>query len=192
MRIQVSASYDDSIKLWMDSGDDDWVCVQVRLVAGTASSVPRLPNPCFSVAQTLAGPPHGHESTVWALAFRHDGSFMASCSDDKTVKIWSAQRDERGKPAWRHALTLSGHHSRPIFSIDWSRAGALATASGDNALRVFRERPGNDGQLSFEVEQAVQDAHEGDINCVRFSPKDPTLLATAGDDGLVKLWRVQD
>ena len=28
-----------------------------------------------------------------------------------------------------------------------------------------------------------------DVNCVRWHPTDPTLLASAGDDGRVKLWR---
>ena len=30
----------------------------------------------------------GHESTVWSVCFNADGTRIASCSDDKTVKIW--------------------------------------------------------------------------------------------------------
>jgi len=31
-------------------------------------------------------------------------------------------------------------------------------------------------------------AHPADVNAVRWHPKRPGLLATAGDDGRVKLW----
>ena len=30
----------------------------------------------------------GHESTVWSLAFDPSGQRLASCSDDRTVRIW--------------------------------------------------------------------------------------------------------
>ena len=29
-----------------------------------------------------------HESTVWCLAFNKSGKLLASCSADKTIKIW--------------------------------------------------------------------------------------------------------
>ena len=35
----------------------------------------------------------------------------------------------------------------------------------------------------------VQGAHDGDVNSIRFSPGDPTVLATAGDDAFVKIWK---
>lgn len=37
---------------------------------------------------TTAGPPVGHESTVWDASFDQSGTYLATCSDDKTVKIW--------------------------------------------------------------------------------------------------------
>lgn len=37
----------------------------------------------------------------------------------------------------------------------------------------------------------VPNAHEGDVNCVRWHPKDCSLLASAGDDGVVRLWKVR-
>jgi WD40 repeat protein len=42
-------------------------------------------------------------------------------------------------------------------------------------------------------EYLVEDAHDGDINSVRWNPSLSlsNLLATAGDDGLVKLWRLE-
>jgi WD40 repeat protein len=35
---------------------------------------------------------------------------------------------------------------------------------------------------------AVENAHEADVNCVSWHPLQPNLLASCGDDGVVKLW----
>lgn len=59
-QLLASASYDDTVKLYREE-DDDWVC--------------------FATLE-------GHESTVWSLAFDPSGQRLASCSDDRTVRIW--------------------------------------------------------------------------------------------------------
>jgi WD40 repeat protein len=33
-------------------------------------------------------------------------------------------------------------------------------------------------------------AHDSDVNCVAWHPHDATLLASAGDDSVLKIWRV--
>lgn len=42
----------------------------------------------------------------------------------------------------------------------------------------------------WELLCSVAAAHSADVNCVRWHPTDPTLLASASDDGLIKLWRL--
>lgn len=59
-KLLASASYDDTVKLYREE-EDDWVC-------------------CATL--------EGHESTVWSLAFDPSGQRLASCSDDRTVRIW--------------------------------------------------------------------------------------------------------
>lgn len=172
----VSTSYDDSIKVWAEEGDgDDWRCVQ-----------------------TLAQPGSGHSSTVWGVAFERDGDRMVSCSDDLTLQVWDSSTDPGGSGAsapkpWKHLSTIAGYHERTIFSVDWSWAnGLIASGAGDDCIRIFgedSELPGGVGQgPSFSLLATRSAAHSTDVNCVRWHPKDGRLLASAGDDGAVKLW----
>ncbi|KAJ1892225.1 Cytosolic iron-sulfur protein assembly protein [Kickxella alabastrina] len=129
----VSFSYDDSIRVWKED-DDDW----------------------YSVA-TLTG----HSSTVWGGAFSPDGRFLASVSDDRTVRVWtqksqaSLAEDNKGfyyRPDSEFqcvAVVPDSVHSRAIYSVSWTAASAaasaaagdygfLATGCGDNTLRILR------------------------------------------------------
>lgn len=71
---------------------------------------------------------------------------------------------------------------------------ALCAGCGDNAVRVFieeAERGGDPGAApAFRLAAQRRQAHAGDVNCVRWHPRDAGLLASAGDDGAVRLWRL--
>ena len=124
------------------------------------------------------------------------------------------------EPKWKLLATLSGHHSRTIFSVDWSADNLIATGeaaarslclsvrrfyqlykikiagSQDNGIRVFRQvqqSSAAEPSSAPSYDQAIhlEDAHTADVNCVQWHPQDATLLASAGDDGSVKLWRIQ-
>jgi WD40 repeat protein len=159
--ILVSASYDDTLKVWAEDGDD-WTCVQT-LVA--------------------------HSSTVWSLSFAPVGGgvggcvggedAMASVSDDGSLVVWRTATAPRG---WSAAERVQAH-SRPALCVDWGSHGFLATSGSDNAIRVFTAAP-----LAVAVEI---EAHAGDVNCVAWCPTQPFLLASAGDDFMVRLWRFE-
>ena len=91
-----------------------------------------------------------------------------------------------------HSLQVVEAHSRSVLSVDWCPAAhtAVATAGSDNAIRIWRAASALGGEgsaLALDVEVAT--AHDGDVNCVAWRPGDATALASAGDDGLVKIWR---
>uniref|UniRef100_A0A2K5Y4G9 Cytosolic iron-sulfur assembly component 1 n=1 Tax=Mandrillus leucophaeus TaxID=9568 RepID=A0A2K5Y4G9_MANLE len=172
-QLLASASYDDTVKLYREE-EDDWVC-------------------CATL--------EGHESTVWSLAFDPSGQRLASCSDDRTVRIWRQYLpgNEQGvacsgsDPSWKCICTLSGFHSRTIYDIAWCQlTGALATACGDDAIRVFQEDPNSDPQQpTFSLTAHLHQAHSQDVNCVAWNPKEPGLLASCSDDGEVAFWKYQ-
>lgn len=134
---------------------------------------------------------------------------MASCSDDKTVRLWRCAFSGR-QPEFKLESALTGYHSRPVFSVDWSPKGLLVTADGSNAIKVFAQDAevldgANGAEMDVDGAESASDrsiaswrlavdcaaAHSLDVNCVRWHPKQPDLLASAGDDGLVKIWRVE-
>lgn len=147
---------------------------------------------------------------------------MVSSSDDCNVIIW--ERIPAGsvlgnkEPEWRAATTLSGYHSRSVYSCDWLTAlpaatsdggvddddhddnnvGLIATGGGDDAVCVFgldasrdAEATGQDGTSGERYRQLLrhEGAHRGDVNCVAWNPKRWGVLATAGDDNTVRIWK---
>jgi WD40 repeat protein len=69
--------------------------------------------------------------------------------------------------------------------------GLIATASGDDMVRVFREEKTDSDADNPSFSQAVATvAHTQDVNSVAWNPKQPGLLASCSDDGNVKVWQV--
>lgn len=69
-QLLASASYDNKVCIHKEE-DDDWEC-----------------------RATL----EGHTSTVWSVTFDPTGQRLASCSDDRTVKIWKESQPEGEAP----------------------------------------------------------------------------------------------
>ncbi len=80
-----------------------------------------------------------------------------------------------------------------VLNFDMLRCrltGALATACGDDGVRVFREDLTADPeQPVFFMSAHVPKAHSQDINCVSWNPKEAGLLATCSDDGEFAIWK---
>ena len=73
-------------------------------------------------------------------------------------------------------------------------SGLLATACGDDSIRIFKEDPSSSdpNQPSFELYESIASAHSEDVNSVCWNPKVEGLLASCSDDGKVNLWMVEN
>ena len=95
-------------------------------------------------------------------------------------------------------------HSRSVFSLSWTPGGLptdqgglglLASAGGDGKVIVWQVSAPEEGQLRIEPIAGVRDAHGvSDVNsvnwCIREDAKGRGILASCGDDGTVKVWRL--
>ncbi len=77
--------------------------------------------------------PDAHTSNVFCLSFSPDGERLASCSHDRTVKLWNvATGDEMGE-------MIALKDVRSVLSVGFSPRGTnLASANGDGVVRLWR------------------------------------------------------
>ena len=108
------------------------------------------------------------------MVFSPDGMWLASGSDDHTLRLW----DIAAGQAVRH---FDGH-TEPVRSVVFSPDGTqLASGSPDNTIRLW------DIATGHELVRITR--HIQDVNSVFFSP-DGTQLASGSNDHTVRLWDV--
>lgn len=135
-----------------------------------------------------------HDKDINALTTHHNNQVFASASQDKTVKIWSiAEGEVQG--------ILRGH-KRGVWSVRFS-PDKMPTVQGDNGAVA------NKGVvLTGSGDKTIKIWSLGDYTCVRTfeghsnsilkvvwlgcgsedRSKSPVQFASAGGDGLVKVW----
>lgn len=97
-------------------------------------------------------------------------------------------------------LQIYWHESQPIYSLCFQSTGTkqhrirrLVTAGGDNKIRVwqlnFEEQNENKVDTIDFLSSLTQ--HEQAVNVIRFNSRND-VLATAGDDGQLLLWKRND
>jgi WD40 repeat protein len=117
----------------------------------------------------------GHAKLVWDLAFSPDGTRLATGSEDGSARIWDITPSGNSE---RFALAA---HNDIVFRFSLTAGGKyLATASSDGA-KVW--------DLATGQELIAVTGHGAKLFGVAISP-DGGRLATAGDDNIAKIWKL--
>ncbi|PSN18368.1 hypothetical protein C7271_12920, partial [filamentous cyanobacterium CCP5] len=117
----------------------------------------------------------GHSDHVLAVAVNPVSGQIATGGSDQMVKLWSPQ----GK-----LMATLREHTEPVTKISFSTDGQfLATASQDGYVRLWTAK----GELISSL-----DGHSREIASVEFDPNGGEILASAGFDNRVLLWRLWD
>lgn len=143
--VLASASYDNTVRVWREDSDGEWVCVAVL---------------------------EGHEQTVWGLQWesrpRAGDRFprLLSYSADTTMRIWMLKEDEEDEDGngagersgalggipntmrrslreeWVCTAILPREHGRDVYAAAWSaQSGVVASTGSDGRIVLYKEDP---------------------------------------------------
>jgi small GTP-binding protein len=117
----------------------------------------------------------GHIAPIGRIAWSPDGSFLATPSGDKTIRIWDMARGAC-------STVLEGHEDQ-VHSVTWSPDGQkLASGSADKTIRIWDIASGNAEHLLKE--------HSELIRTVSWS-RDGQMLASGSEDHTIQVWDLQ-
>lgn len=151
---------------------------------------------------------NGHLDYVRTVFFHHELPWIVSSSDDQTIRIWNWQNRSL-------ICTMTGHNHYTMCAQFHPKEDLIVSASLDQSVRVWdisglRKKHSAPTSMSFEDQMArsnqqqadmfgntdavvkfVLEGHDRGVNWVAFHPTLP-LIVSAGDDRLVKLWRMSE
>lgn len=180
----LTTSHDRTVKIWdaaplleppiLATSGDAFLSVAVSPDGG------RIAVGDFTGQLRILSIPHGEEVThsdahrgrLWALAFHHARTQLASGGADGLVRIW--------EPSSETPVVTLHAAGAGVQSLAWSPGDNwLATGHGDGTVRVW----------DLATRQVIRsiDAHDGPVLSVTFNLKG-TNLVTAGAEIGVRIW----
>lgn len=131
----------------------------------------------------------GHRKKVTAVGFSPDATKAVTASEDGTLRIWNISVRYKLQEDPKTLATAGLPAGKATVSqLAWGRSGHIAAVC-DADVHLLDGRTG-------EIVETIRNAHGGTITDVSWGPKSLEgpqgrvyVLATAGDDGRVRLWR---
>ncbi|KAI5898063.1 WD40 repeat-like protein [Schizophyllum commune H4-8] len=134
---------------------------------------------------------------IIAVRANRDGTKLATCSDDRTARVWDISRIRASSPAGEdfpglgstdmRSVVLEGHE-KGVSTITWQPAlvdgcpELVATSSFDGTARLWVARTGRSYAVFRDNKRAVY--------AISFRP-DGKFLATGSGDGFVHIYNVK-
>jgi WD40 repeat protein len=163
-----SGSGDKTIKIWQKNEDGIW-----------------------ANCQTLTREEDdGHDDWVWSVAFSPDGKYLATASGDRKVKIWFLT-EANGSKRWKYYRTLE-QHQRSVRIVAFNTTGTyLASGSIDKTVILWNTQTWQ--PICDSQQNLVTLNHNDWVRTLAFRQQEhqQEYLATASQDGIIKLWNIQ-
>ncbi len=119
-----------------------------------------------------------HDSAFVSCRFDPTGRFVFAGAQDATIARWDLQSGAK--------TSLESHESWP-WGIDLTQDGQRLISGGYDGWLIAWDASAETPEVLWNVEPA----HDGWIRAVAVSPR-ADLVATCGNDRVVRLWRIED
>ncbi|KAJ7601067.1 WD40-repeat-containing domain protein [Mycena floridula] len=127
--------------------------------------------PHYSLKHTLTG----HKMSISAVKFSPDGTLLASCGAEDTIKIWS--------PATGKLIRNLTGHTEGLSDLAWSADSVnLASGSDDKTIRIWHVDTG--------MATKTLRGHSAAVFCLNYNLSS-NLLVSGGCDGDIRIWSVE-
>jgi transducin (beta)-like 1 len=163
-----------------------------------AEDAPVCPSACAAHGWLLIARGRGHTNEINQVRFHAQQQLLATCSDDRTARIWRlqdilararggvAEPDGAGADSETDPSIVLRGHKNNVSTVDWCPAqpgGAvlLVTTSFDGTTRLWDSETG-------ACQRTFAD-HKTPVFAVKLSP-DGRWLATGGGDGLLFVYDI--
>ena len=115
------------------------------------------------------------DSSIYALAFTHDGNTLAVGTRDKHIQLWNVTDQQ-------HIGSLEGH-KYVVCELAFSPDGNTL-ASGDTGGKIHL------WELPTRRHLTIFNGHKSYVRTLAFAPDGKTLASISGHDGTIFLWNV--
>ncbi|KAF2012678.1 WD40 repeat-like protein [Aaosphaeria arxii CBS 175.79] len=138
---------------------------------------PKLP-PLEGPVQTL----RGHAGEIWSMAYSHDSTRLISGSQDGTIRIWNASREEYIRNSVSRSYRNFGErYISPVYSVAFSHDSIYIAGSAKGTIKIWYA----DGREHRQTSKAYWGG--GEVLSVAWS-HDSTWLASGSSDATIKIW----